>query len=391
MSLILDGSNGTTGNLANGDLQVNGVTVGKGGSTVASNTIVGTSALNSNTTGNSSVAIGYQGLYTQSTGVNNTAVGYQALRTGNINNSTAVGYQAGYNTNADANTYVGAFAGITNSSGTNNVYVGQSAGYNATGAGNTFVGQNSGSSVTTGAKNAILGSYNGNQGSLDIRTLSNNIVLSDGDGNPKIVTDNNGNTAFNGIGSSLGGTTPYAGSVICGQSTAANWLQSAYYGGSNWKCGELNTKPSLIQMSTGNVYIYTSASQGAVGTTISWTLGPYVNNTGTSWTSPSDIRLKNVTGEIQNGLEKVCSLKAAEFTWKSDSENKPQVGLIAQEVEQVLPQAISRTKGINEDGEEYLGVQYNDVVPLLLAAIKELNAKVDAQAAEIEALKAKGV
>jgi hypothetical protein len=39
--------------------------------------------------------------------------------------------------------------------------------------------------VTSGAKNTIIGRYNGNQVNLDIRTSSNNIVLSDGDGNPR--------------------------------------------------------------------------------------------------------------------------------------------------------------------------------------------------------------
>ena len=38
--------------------------------------------------------------------------------------------------------------------------------------------------MTTGSNNSILGAYNGNQDSLDIRTSSNNIVLSDGDGTP---------------------------------------------------------------------------------------------------------------------------------------------------------------------------------------------------------------
>jgi hypothetical protein len=284
------------------------------------------------------------------------------------------------------------YAGIRSgylSTGNYNTFIGGECGHDTTGSQNTFLGYYSGYSVTTGTNNTILGRFTGNQNNLDIRTSNNYVILSDGNGYPKIVTDNNGNSAFNGIGSAYGGTTPYAGAVICGQGTAANWLQSAYYGGANWKCGELNTKPALIQMSTGAVYVYTSATQGAVGTTISWTLGPYVNNTGTSWTSPSDARLKNITGEIQNGLSKVCSLRAAEFTWKSDSENKPQVGLIAQDVEQVLPQAISRSKGINENDEEYLGVQYNDVVPLLVAAIKEQQAIIEELKSRIEVLEAK--
>ena len=51
-------------------------------------------------------------------------------------------------------------------------------------------------------KNTIIGSYNGNQGSLDIRTSSNNIVLSDGDGNPRVIVNSSGNV---GVGTSTPG------------------------------------------------------------------------------------------------------------------------------------------------------------------------------------------
>jgi hypothetical protein len=46
--------------------------------------------------------------------------------------------------------------------------------------------------MTTGSKNSILGRYSGNQGGLDIRTASNHIVLSDGDGNPRGYFDASG-------------------------------------------------------------------------------------------------------------------------------------------------------------------------------------------------------
>jgi hypothetical protein len=55
---------------------------------------------------------------------------------------------------------------------------------NTSGTINTAIGSSSGSAITTGAKNTILGSYTGNSNGLDIRTKSNNVVLSDGDGNP---------------------------------------------------------------------------------------------------------------------------------------------------------------------------------------------------------------
>jgi hypothetical protein len=74
-----------------------------------------------------------------------------------------------------------------------------------TGTYNTFLGRSSGSAMTTGSKNAIIGQFNGNQGGLDIRTSSNNIVLSDGDGNVRAHCDSSGN--WTGIG---GGETAFA-------------------------------------------------------------------------------------------------------------------------------------------------------------------------------------
>ena len=55
------------------------------------------------------------------------------------------------------------------------------------------MGQGAGNQITSGDANTIIGRYNGNQGGLDIRTSSNNIVLSDGDGNPRLYFITNGN------------------------------------------------------------------------------------------------------------------------------------------------------------------------------------------------------
>jgi hypothetical protein len=105
--------------------------------------------------------------FTADQSINGLTVG---LGGGAVASNTVVGYQAGY----------------TNSTGTNNLYIGKQAGYNATGSGNTFVGPNGcGSVISTGSKNTIIGAFNGYTG-LDITTASNYIVLSDGDGNPRV-------------------------------------------------------------------------------------------------------------------------------------------------------------------------------------------------------------
>ena len=96
MALVLDGSSGTTGNLANGDLQVNGVTVGKGGGTISNNTAIGSGVLQANSSGGSCVGVGYQALYNATSGAH-AAVGQQALYSNTSGTySVAVGYQAGY-------------------------------------------------------------------------------------------------------------------------------------------------------------------------------------------------------------------------------------------------------------------------------------------------------
>jgi trimeric autotransporter adhesin len=146
------------------------------------NTALGASALEANTTASDNTAVGARALYVNTTGSQNTAVGRLALVANtSASNNTAVGYQAGY-------------SAITSGY---NTFIGQTAGYSTTGAGNTFVGctntsVGAGYFVTTGNKNTIIGGYHGNQGGLDIRTLSNHIVLSDGDGNPRVIVDSSG-------------------------------------------------------------------------------------------------------------------------------------------------------------------------------------------------------
>jgi hypothetical protein len=106
------------------------------------------------------------------------------------------------------------------------------------------------------------------------------------------------------------------------------------------------------------------------------TLGVQLTANQTSWASVSDIRLKNVIGYFENAIADVAKLEAIKFTWKSDKTNVPCVGLSAQSVQSVLPEAV--TKFVSPDDEtEYLSVKYTEVVPLLVAAIQELTARLE--------------
>ena len=96
----------------------------------------------------------------------------------------------------------------------------------------------------------------------------------------------------------------------------------------------------------------------------------------------SDIRLKDEISPITKALEKVNSISG--FTYKHNETAKVQcnidtgdqrfAGVSAQEIQAVLPEAVKPAPSNNE----YLTVQYEKLVPLLIEAVKELSAKVDA-------------
>jgi hypothetical protein len=235
------------------------------------NVAVGTSALGSDILGNRSVAVGNNALTTQNpasavdmynvavgysagaavtTGTNNTLIGGlagDAITTASYN--TAVGYGALTTATVGYGTAVGFRAGLSTTTGIQNVFIGSDAGgLNTTGTRNTFVGPDAGYYVTTGSANTIIGKFNGNQGGLDIRTASNHIVLSDGDGNPRAYWDAAGALTTGNI------VLPTAGSYILlgGSNPAVNaYIQES---SSSIILGSANTPRMRIDTS-GNVGI----------------------------------------------------------------------------------------------------------------------------------------
>ena len=163
------------------------------------NTLVGAFSGDALTTGTTNCALGYLTLSAETTGQRNTAMGYSALANQNGASetqslNTAYGFFAGLNiTTGVENTFIGANAGDSCTDDDHNTFVGYNSGSAVNGGfRNTFLGKDSGDAMTTGDKNVIIGSYSGNEGGLDIRTSSNNIVLSDGDGNWRLRIDSSG-------------------------------------------------------------------------------------------------------------------------------------------------------------------------------------------------------
>jgi len=94
-------------------------------------------------------------------------------------------------------------------------------------------------------------------------------------------------------------------------------------------------------------------------------------------TTISDIRLKKDVAPIEDAVTKVQQLNGCTFTYLKD--DRKSAGLIAQDVEKVLPSAVIEDKPVfhGEEGETYKTVQYDQVIGLLVEAVKELKAEIE--------------
>jgi hypothetical protein len=117
--------------------------------------------------------------------------------------------------------------------------------------------------------------------------------------------------------------------------------------------------------SSGSLIVFYSGDGSEVGS-----IGMSNLNAGSAvaYNTSSDARLKDVTGEAK-GLEVINALKPVAFNWKSD--NAEDEGLLAQEVKEIVPNAVSQ----GED--EYYQMDYSKLVTPLIKAVQELSAEVE--------------
>lgn len=154
----------------------------------------------------------------------------------------------------------------------------------------------------------------------------------------------------------------------------------------------LNSTSANITTLTGTTITYGGSGRVnslGVGTAASGTAGEILaTNNITAYYS--DARLKDFQGVIPDALQKVKSLNGYLYvenelakSWGFDS-GEQQVGVSAQEVQAVLPQVTAHAPfdrgadGQSLSGQNYMTVRYDRLVPLLIEAVKELSAKVEA-------------
>jgi hypothetical protein len=105
-----------------------------------------------------------------------------------------------------------------------------------------------------------------------------------------------------------------------------------------------------------------------------------VHATGTI-TFDSDIRLKKDVRDLGYGIGEVMRLHPVTWRWKSRADNRLNLGLIAQEVDPILPELVEK----HEEGT--MGINYVGLVPVLIKAMQEQQETITALEAEVSTLK----
>ena len=212
---------------------------------------------------------------------------------------------------------------------------------------------------------------------VNIGTISATGLTVDGGQNTTvdIKSNNDGKSLLRLMGDSQG-----TGQLYVGQSTG--------YGGGIEYNGD--NSPSTTGAGADYIALYRRSNN-----TESWTARNYVNNAdwefrGNVTAYASDARLKENVTTITDALEKVQRLRGVEFDWKDGCAEigfmpslKHETGVIAQEVQAVIPDAAYPAPFDND----YLTVQKDKIVPLLIEAIKEQQTQIEELKALIKEIK----
>ena len=314
------------------------------------NVAVGSGALLMTQTGSCNVAVGTSSLLCNTTGYGNIAVGNCAGHCNTIGNGRVnIGHKAGFGHNPTpttagfASVAIGYESMCNSSTGASNVAIGTQTLKNATyTTGNTVVGGFAGTNLTTGGGNVLVGMASG----CSLTTGQLNTII-----------------GYNTVG----------GTGLCNVTVIGN--QAAASSGT-----------ATNEITLGNADITKVRVPGIGGFTLedvdASSFKLYTNSTvlNTTWdsdnmivqgnvTSLSDINHKENIRTIDAGLSLVDQLRGVRYTKKGSA--LEQIGVIAQEVEEVLPEVVLT------GGDGVKSVAYGNIVGVLIEAIKELKAEID--------------
>lgn len=199
---------------------------------------------------------------------------------------------------------------------------------------------------------------------------------------------------FTGAGSLLVGTTTDYGRIHSFENgfdpNSTGWLQASYVASGTYGGGIafLDETPgtrgyAAYVADSGNDFFIT----GHTSLTGAATGGVKLNDRATSWTSASDEREKENLTPITGAIDKIKTLRTVtgNYIWDTATDC---AFLIAQDVQQVLPEAVNVMNKDAAVDDQRLGLAYTQTIPLLTAALKEAISKIETLEAKVAALEA---
>lgn len=321
------------------DIVINNIILGRGGGAVSSNIALGSSSLAINVDGFSNVAIGPSVLSVNTGGDRNIGIGDRALRDTTASDNIAIGSLAGVKISTGArNVVIGSNTFESSTTATDNTSLGyRTLQQNTTGPGNTAIGSSALLLNTTGGYNTVIGHNAGSS----LRTGSYNVF----------------------IGASAGSTeTNLSNTVIISTNTERIRINSTGVG-----IATTNPAQTLDISGTLRIRSLVAGTNNSIGRSAD----------GDITAATSDMRLKKDITTITGALNSISQIRGVKFKWdnsvdqefiiSTDEQNKNQIGLIAQEVEQIFPELVY-LNGIKD----YKSVRYAELVSVLIEAVKEL-------------------
>jgi hypothetical protein len=131
---------------------------------------------------------------------------------------------------------------------------------------------------------------------------------------------------------------------------------------------------------TGNVGIGTSTPTEKLTVFNGSTTGTYTTS---GWMHSSDARLKTNILPLENSLSKLMKLRGVQYNWKSSPTSNKQLGFIAQDVEKIYPEVVSK------DADGNYSMSYQNLIAPLLEAIREQQIQIDELKKKFETLEKK--
>jgi hypothetical protein len=279
---------------------------------------------NSTAMGDSSTASGIgstaMGSYTIASGIGSTAMGAVTIASGA--NSTAIGYGT-----TASETFTTAMGYDTTASGPYSTAMG-------------------GETTASGNYSTAIGAYSAASGICS--TAMGAVTIASGDSSTAIGS---GTTASD-YASLVIGRFNSSGSSVTNSATSFNTANTAFVIGNGTGPGP-EASDALTVLFDGT-------------TTIAGDLS--IN---------SDARLKANIISLGSTLAKVLQIDGKSYTMKKDENKKQKIGVLAQDIEKVFPELVSESNGVKS-------VNYQGLVPVLINALKEQDAKMNEQQSEID-------